>query len=192
MMRPQDHDPSLPILDADVLRYIDRSVLCWLATVDEQGHPNVSPKEIFVADGDGRLLIAHIASPGSVRNLEHTAWACVSFVDVFVQRGYKLRGTAEVVRPGEEGFAKLEAPLAERTGGLFPIHAVIVLTVTQVEPLLAPSYVLVPGTTEESQLAAGLITYGLVRPGLRGSDPGPASGEPGNRVSPGTCGRTAP
>jgi predicted pyridoxine 5'-phosphate oxidase superfamily flavin-nucleotide-binding protein len=64
-------------------------VLCWLATVDEAGRPNVSPKEIFTAHGDDHLLIAHLASPGSVRNLRARPEVCVSFVDVFVQKGFK-------------------------------------------------------------------------------------------------------
>lgn len=46
MMRPRTTTPSLPLAVRDVLRCIDRSVLCWLATVDAQGRPNVYPKEI--------------------------------------------------------------------------------------------------------------------------------------------------
>ena len=34
------------------------SVLCWLATVDADGTPNVSPKEIFASHGDDRIVIA--------------------------------------------------------------------------------------------------------------------------------------
>ena len=45
------------------------SVLCWLATVDADGTPNVSPKEIFASHGDDRIVIADIASPVSVKNL---------------------------------------------------------------------------------------------------------------------------
>jgi predicted pyridoxine 5'-phosphate oxidase superfamily flavin-nucleotide-binding protein len=31
----------------DVKKYIDQSVLCWLATSNAQNEPNVSPKEMF-------------------------------------------------------------------------------------------------------------------------------------------------
>lgn len=95
-------EPCSGRLSADIRRLIDRCVLCWLATVDPEGGPTVSPKEIFEALGDDRLLIAHIASPGSVRNLEHNPRVCVSLVDVFVQKGWKLSGSARVIRPGEE------------------------------------------------------------------------------------------
>ncbi|MCB0658923.1 MAG: pyridoxamine 5'-phosphate oxidase family protein, partial [Saprospiraceae bacterium] len=31
-------------LTSDVKKYLDRSVLCWLATISPDGSPNVSPK----------------------------------------------------------------------------------------------------------------------------------------------------
>ena len=45
---------------------IENSVLCWLATVDTAGVPNVSPKEIFDSYNDDRIVIADIASSNSV------------------------------------------------------------------------------------------------------------------------------
>lgn len=35
------------IITNEIKKYIDQSVLCWLATVSTDGVPNVSPKEIF-------------------------------------------------------------------------------------------------------------------------------------------------
>ena len=48
---------------------LKNSVLCWLATVDPTGVPNVTPEEIFASDGDDRVVIADIASSNSVRNI---------------------------------------------------------------------------------------------------------------------------
>jgi predicted pyridoxine 5'-phosphate oxidase superfamily flavin-nucleotide-binding protein len=39
-----DRNEFQTMLTDDVLRHIDRGVLCWLATVDIDGGPNVSPK----------------------------------------------------------------------------------------------------------------------------------------------------
>lgn len=150
------------MLTDDVLDLMQRSVLCWLATVDARGRPNVSPKEVFTALGRDAVLIAHIASPGSVRNLEANAQACLSFVDIFSQKGFKLRGTAEVVLPADARFAGLEAPLLAITQGVFPIRAVMVLKVAEVETILAPSYRMVPGTTEASQREGAMRTYGVM------------------------------
>ncbi len=42
-----------------------RSVLCWLATADAAGQPNVTPKELFAVVDDEHLVIANrgVAGP---------------------------------------------------------------------------------------------------------------------------------
>jgi predicted pyridoxine 5'-phosphate oxidase superfamily flavin-nucleotide-binding protein len=135
------------MLTDEVLEDIDRSVLCWLATVDGSGAPNVSPKEVFCAHGLSTVLVANIASPQSDRNLRGNPQVCLSFVDVFVQRGYKLKGTTEVVRPSDRRYPELEAPLLSLTQGMFPIHSIFVVQVQAVEPIVAPIYRLKSGPT---------------------------------------------
>jgi predicted pyridoxine 5'-phosphate oxidase superfamily flavin-nucleotide-binding protein len=39
-----------------------RSVLCWLATVDADGQPNVSPKEVWAIADDAHVVVANIAT----------------------------------------------------------------------------------------------------------------------------------
>lgn len=151
------------ILGSEVLRFIDSSVLCWLATVSSDGVPNVSPKEIFCAHGEAELLIANIASPESVRNIRSNPNVCVSFVDVFVQKGFKLKGAGTVVERGHPRFLEFERPLETLTKGAFPILSVICVQVVSATQILAPSYRLVPGTTEQSQARSALRSYQLPR-----------------------------
>ena len=162
------------MLDTTVLNAMNTSVLCWLATCDAQGQPNVSPKEVFAAVDAQHLVIAHIASPRSVRNLAANPRVCVSFIDVFTQKGFKVLGDATVIRPGDPRFASLGALLLPKTQGKFPIHAAILVRVTAVEPILAPSYRLFPDeTTEASQVASAMRTYGVTpaRPQDQGVEP---------------------
>ena len=135
------------------------SVLCWLATVDAHGVPNVSPKEIFCCHGGREILIANIASPQSVRNIQGHPQVCVSFVDVLVQKGFKVKGTAVIVKPDHPRFRELEIPLQAMTLGAFPIRSVICVQVQSTAPILAPSYYLRAGTTEESQARAAQAAY---------------------------------
>lgn len=150
------------MLTDDVLEYIDRSVLCWLATADSETCPNVSPKEIFAALDQYTLVIANIASPVSISNIRVNPKVCVSFIDVFAQKGYKLCGVAELVEPGDSRFPAFEAPLFEITKGAFRIHSIIAVQVSKVDPIIAPSYRLVPGTTEASQIESAMRTYGVM------------------------------
>lgn len=152
---------NLPPADFDdvLVDTARRAVLGWLATVDADGTPNVSPKEVF-ALVDGHVAVAHIASPGTVRNLAERPAVCFSFVDVFVQKGFKLKGRARLLRPQDAEFQRWAAPLLAMIQGRFPIHAVVLMAPTHTEPILAPSYRLYPEqTTEASQTASAMARY---------------------------------
>ena len=150
------------MLTPEILSAANRSVLCWLATADESGQPNVSPKEIFAIFDSEYLVIANIASPSSARNIEANSCVCVSFIDVFVQKGFKVVGTASNVRKQDNTFALWVAPLKAKTASRYPIHSVFVVHATSVEPILAPSYRLYQAeTTEESQIQSALRVYGV-------------------------------
>jgi len=157
------------LLSTDVAHAAKDSVLCWLATVDAEGQPNVSPKELYVIFDEAHIVIANIASPTSVRNIAQSDKVCVTFVDILVQKGFKVYGTASVVRRAEPGFDHWAAPLLGMAGERFPVHSVIVVAATAVEPVVAPSYRLYPAeTTERSQVQSALQAYG-VSAGRRGA-----------------------
>ena len=151
-----------PMLSSEVLNYASRSVLCWLATVDENGQPNVSPKEIFAVFDSEHLVIANIASPMSVRNIGVNPRVCVSFIDVFVQKGFKVIGTARNVLRNDVEFSCWAEPLQLKAGPRFPIRSVLVVQAHSSEPILAPSYRLYPAeTTEQSQAVSAMRAYGV-------------------------------
>ena len=152
--------PVQALLKDAVREAASRSVLCWLATVDADGQPNVSPKEVWAIADDAHVVVANIASPLSARNIAHQPQVCLSFVDVFVQKGFKLVGTARQVRAADPEFAAWVAPLLSMVGQRFVIHSVLVIRVTSVAPIVAPSYRFYPDeTTEASQVASAMRTY---------------------------------
>lgn len=140
-----------------------RSVLCWLATVDASGQPSVSPKEIFAVFDPEHLVIANIASPTSVRNIGINRGVCVSFIDVFIQKGFKVQGLARNVNKSEAEFRAWAEPLEAMAGPRFPLRSVIIVKAIKVERILAPSYRLYADeTSEESQVASAMRSYGVV------------------------------
>ncbi len=144
------HDDSARALITQELREdVEGSVLCWLATADADGRPNVSPKEIFATFGEDSIVIAHIVSPRSVANIRTNPQVCVSFVDVFRQRGFKVEGTARLVEKGEPEFEMVGADLLAMAGPDFPIRAVIVIAIGKVSRVWAPSYRLFPDRSLE-------------------------------------------
>lgn len=153
-----------PILSTAVRESARSSVLCWLATVDADGQPHVSPKEVWSIADDQHVVVAHIASPVTARNICQQPQVCLSFVDVWVQKGFKLLGTAQEVLADDPVFFAWAAPLLAMVGQRFVIHSVLVIRVTSVAAIVAPGYRFFPDeTTEASQIEAAMRTYG-VRP----------------------------
>lgn len=142
------------MLDAHVQEMARHSVLCWLATADGQGRPNVSPKEIFEVFDDHHMVVANIASPQSVRNIESNRQVCLAFIDVWVQKGYKVMGSARNIPRASADFGVWAHRLLNMAGPRFPIHSVIVVRAQSVQPIWAPSYQLHPDEVSEAQQIA--------------------------------------
>jgi predicted pyridoxine 5'-phosphate oxidase superfamily flavin-nucleotide-binding protein len=128
--------------------------------VDAAGQPNVSPKEVWTIADDQHVVVAHIASPISARNIAQHPPVCLSFVDVFVQKGFKLIGTAREVRADNAEFSTWAKPLLAMVGQRFTIQSVLVVHVKSVSAIVAPSYRFYPDeTTEASQVASAMRVY---------------------------------
>jgi uncharacterized protein len=150
------------MLSSQVQEYAERSIICWLATADEMGQPSVSPKEIFSVFDASHLVVANIASPGSVRNIKANPRVCLSFIDVFVQKGFKVLGTARNVLRGGADYEHWSSQLVAKAGPRFPIQSVIVIKAMAVEPIFAPSYQLYSAeVTEQSQAESAMRAYGV-------------------------------
>jgi len=148
-------------LDPNVIRLIDESVLCWLATSSLSGEPSVSPKEVFAAFDNNSIIIANIASPNSARNIRENPKGCVSFVNVFSQKGYQIKGAAQYLSKDDDEFIQIEQVLLEITQGKYPFKSVFRVMAEEINEILAPRYRLFPETTEQDQISSALLTYGV-------------------------------
>ena len=150
------------MLTPDIKNAVDKSVLCWLATTDLNHWPNVSPKEIFTYFEESYILVGNILSPQTIKNIKANPQVCISFIDIFVQKGFKLKGIATFVTPSHPRFDAMAAPLTLIGGPKFPIKSLIAIEIQEVHPIIAPSYLLFPEeTTEASQIESAKRTYGV-------------------------------
>ena len=117
-------------------------VLLWLATTNNFGEPNVSPKELFLFKGRNKLIIANIASPKSVMNILENPNVCLSGIDIWKQKGIQCRGKAKILSPQKKRFKKVEQHFIE-------------IQITQHKEIEAPSYFYYPTIEEEDQINAG-------------------------------------
>ena len=149
------------MLSKEVITSINKSVLCWLATVSDDGVPNVSPKEIFNYYGENIIIIANIASPQTVKNIKKNENVCLSFIDILVQKGFQLKGKASIVTKSDSEFPEMEEVLTKMTGGDFPFSTITAIAIEQIKPIIAPKYVLYPETIEDEQIESAKKTYRL-------------------------------
>ncbi len=149
------------IMNKAVISCLEQSVLCWLATASKENYPNVSPKEVFAVYENRSIIIANIASPQSVKNIRTNPKVCLSVIDILVQKGYQLKGTASIISKNEDDFADMAAQLLKLTAGKFPFSEIIKIEVTHSKPIIAPKYILYPETTEASQIESAKNAYGV-------------------------------
>lgn len=149
------------MLNKEIREYIDRSVLCWLATASSKNVPNVSPKEVFSAYEDDSIIIANIASPQSVKNIQENENICLSFIDVFVQKGFQLKGHAKIITEKDLDYNTMKNQLEDMTNGKFPFASIIRFYIKEVKKIVAPSYILYPEIPIEKRVADTKKTYSV-------------------------------
>jgi uncharacterized protein len=125
-------------LGPDVERLIDEQRLCFVATVNEDGTPNLSPKGTIVVLDSDHLAFGDIRSPQTIRNLRARPGIEINVIDPLSRRGYRFRGAATVHEDGPQ-FEQLLAILQAR-GTRNPIQAVVVVRVERADPVLSPAY----------------------------------------------------
>src|SRR5215217_5735062 len=115
----------------DARLVVEQQRLGFVATVNEDGTPNLSPKGTVAVFDDDHLVFADIRSPGTIRNLRVRPAIEINVVDPIGRMGYRFRGTATVVDGGDE-LARLLAFYRER-GTDLPIRAVVLIRVERPE-----------------------------------------------------------
>jgi hypothetical protein len=60
-----------------------------------------------------------------------------------------------------ERFLELFSLIHPMTGETFQVKGIFLVSVQSAKPIVAPSYYLVPGTTDESQIESSKRTYGV-------------------------------
>jgi predicted pyridoxine 5'-phosphate oxidase superfamily flavin-nucleotide-binding protein len=128
------------ILTDDMQRVVDCE-LGFIATVDPDGTPNLSPKGTIAVWDDGHLVFCDLRSPGTVSNLRTNPSVEVNVVDQLVRKGYRFKGTAVVHTEGDEferGVHFYEQRGLERARER--IHSIVVIAVTRALPVTSPAY----------------------------------------------------
>ena len=101
------------MLDDDMKAIIKQANLSFVATVNEDGSPNLSPKSTLRPHDDNALIFANLASPGTIDNLRREPRTEVNCIDVFSRRSYRFTGDGSVHSPAYDNPNVTEEGLHE-------------------------------------------------------------------------------
>jgi uncharacterized protein len=129
---------AMPILTPAMKRMLDEQRLGFVATVCPDGTPSLSPKGTTTAWDDDHLVFADIHSPDTIANLRHNPHVEVNVVDPFARKGYRFKGTAEVLTEG----AKYDAIVSfyRQRGTRAVIRTIVLIRISFAAPLISPAY----------------------------------------------------
>jgi predicted pyridoxine 5'-phosphate oxidase superfamily flavin-nucleotide-binding protein len=149
-------------LTADMKRVVTEQRLAYVATVCSDGTPNLSPKGTISVWDDEHLVFADIRSPGTIANLKKNPGVEVNVVDPFVRKGYRFKGTAEVIADGSRfqeimGFYKNRWVDTARSKNEARVRAFVLIKVVKAFPLISPAYD--DASADEKSLRKQWISY---------------------------------
>lgn len=152
----------MAIITDDMAAIIRHALLCFVATVNPDGTPNLSPKASLTTREDV-LFFANISSPRTVANLRRNPAIAINVVDIFMRRGYRFSGIASVIGPGNPDYDFVAEWVWNLNGRDYPVHEVVRVAVAEALPLHSPAYEFGTGITEEGLHEAFLPKYGVRR-----------------------------
>jgi len=140
---------DMGILNEDMKRVIRQQRLGFMATVCPDGSPNLSPKGTATVWDDDHLVFANLGSPVTIENLSHNPACELNVVDYYLRKGYRFKGTAELLTSGPK-FEEIKEAYATGSRGInrsgIAAKGYVLITVTKTAPLMSPGYT--PGKTE--------------------------------------------
>jgi predicted pyridoxine 5'-phosphate oxidase superfamily flavin-nucleotide-binding protein len=134
------------MLTDDMKRVVTEQRLGFVATVNADGTPNLSPKATFVVLDDTHLAYGDLRSPRTAENIANGSVLEVNFVDPFSRKGYRFRGRAAILARDTPEFVALVAQFGAWANLVGRMRSVVKIRIERALPLVSPAYDV--GTTE--------------------------------------------
>jgi predicted pyridoxine 5'-phosphate oxidase superfamily flavin-nucleotide-binding protein len=126
------------ILTTEIREFVEQQKLGFVATVNPDGTPNLSPKGTTKVWDEEHLVFADIHSPGTINNLLINPSIEINMVDVFSRKGYRFKGVAQVLSEGPV-FQNI-INFYKDAGATYLIKNVVLAKIERVLPVASPVY----------------------------------------------------
>ncbi|TAM18716.1 MAG: pyridoxamine 5'-phosphate oxidase family protein [Pandoraea sp.] len=158
----------MAIINQDMREVMARAMLSYVATICADGSPNLSPKGSVMVYDDDHLIFMNQNSPDTFANLRRDQRVEINAVDIFRRRGYRFKGRARILPPGDPAFEWLKQKLIALNGPQYPAHEAALIDIEQALPVLSPVYQW--GHAAEDDLAARYAASYVKAAGLTPGD----------------------
>jgi len=126
------------MISEEIKDFLDLQKLGYVATVNPDGSPNLSPKGTIIGWTDKTLAFADIRSPDTINNLKTNPHVEINVIDPLLRKGYLFRGEARFIH---EGVMFEEILNHYRAKGVkSPINSIILVDVSNVSKVTSPLY----------------------------------------------------
>ena len=126
------------MLTQEIKDFLDLQKLGYVATVNADGTPNLSPKGTIVGWTSDELVFADIRSPDTMNNLKKNPHVEINVIDPLARKGYLFRGEARIV--DDESLNKKILANYREKGVKSPINAIVLVRVSEVSEVTSPLY----------------------------------------------------
>jgi predicted pyridoxine 5'-phosphate oxidase superfamily flavin-nucleotide-binding protein len=126
------------MISSEIWGFVVQQRFGFIATVCPDGTANLSPKGTTIVYDDDHLAFADIHSPGTVSNLLVNPSIEINVVDVFIRKGYRLKGTATVL--SEDPVFDRITNSYKQAGSEHVVRHIVLVKVDRVMPIVSPAY----------------------------------------------------
>lgn len=126
------------MITQEIKEFLDLQKLGYVATVNSDGTPNLSPKGTIIGWTDKTLAFADIRSPDTMNNLQTNPHVEINVIDPLLRKGYLFRGEAQIIQD-KSLFEKILNHYRDN-GVKSPINSIVLVKVTDVSTVTSPLY----------------------------------------------------
>lgn len=126
------------MITREIKEFLDLQKLGYVATVNSDGIPNLSPKGTIIGWTENTLAFADIRSPDTMKNLQSNPTVEINVIDPLLRKGYLFRGEAKIIQEKPE-FEKILNHY-RKNGVKSPINSIVLVDVTDVSEVTSPLY----------------------------------------------------
>ena len=127
------------MITQEIKDFLDLQKLGYVATVDSDGKPNLSPKGTIIGWTSETLAFADIRSPDTIKNLQSNPNVEINVIDPLLRKGYLFKGQAQILEQNSSLYEEILNHYKNK-GIKSQINSIILVDISSVSEVTSPLY----------------------------------------------------